>query len=71
MNARWKIYWFIHKTSLIELLSNENFLKTSVLLLRKLNYYVLPIGEDNPSISDRSVNGNCRKWTKDYYSKWL
>ncbi|HET7116878.1 MAG TPA: DUF5615 family PIN-like protein [Hanamia sp.] len=39
----------------MKLLANENFPKASVLLLRKLNYDVKSIGEDNPSVSDKSV----------------
>lgn len=37
----------------MKLLANENFPKASVLLLRKLNYDVKSIGEDNPSVSDK------------------
>lgn len=39
----------------MKLLANENFPKASVLLLRNLGYDVTSIGEDNPSISDKSV----------------
>lgn len=39
----------------MKLLANENFPKASVLLLRKLGYDILSIGEDNPSITDQSV----------------
>ncbi|WP_051084275.1 DUF5615 family PIN-like protein [Segetibacter koreensis] len=39
----------------MKLLANENFPKASVLLLRSLGYDVTSIGEDSPSISDRSV----------------
>ncbi len=36
-------------------LANENFLKASVLLLRKMGYDIISIGEDNLGISDESV----------------
>ncbi len=39
----------------MKLLANENFPKASVLELRRLGYDITSIGEDNPSISDRSV----------------
>lgn len=39
----------------MKLLANENFPKASVLLLRNMNYDVLSIGEDNPSISDTAI----------------
>jgi predicted nuclease of predicted toxin-antitoxin system len=39
----------------VKLLANENFPKASVLILRRLGYDITSIGEDNPSISDRSV----------------
>ena len=55
MYAGWDVYWFIHKDSLMKLLANENFPRTSVLLLRELNYDVTSIGEDNSGISDKAV----------------
>jgi predicted nuclease of predicted toxin-antitoxin system len=39
----------------VKLLANENFTKASVLLLRSQGYDITSIGEDNPSISDKSV----------------
>jgi len=39
----------------MKLLSNENFPKASVLLLRSLGYDITSIGEDNPSSSDKDV----------------
>ena len=39
----------------MKLLADENFPKASVLLLRSLEYDITSIGEDNPSISDKSV----------------
>jgi predicted nuclease of predicted toxin-antitoxin system len=39
----------------MSLLANENFPKASVLLLRNMNYDVLSIREDNPSISDTGI----------------
>ncbi len=39
----------------MKLLANENFPKASFLLLRNLGYDITSIGEENPSISDKSV----------------
>jgi predicted nuclease of predicted toxin-antitoxin system len=39
----------------MKLLANENFPKASVLLLRRLGYDIISIGEDNPSITDDAV----------------
>lgn len=39
----------------MKLLANENVPKASVLLLRKLGYDVVSIGEEHPGISDQSV----------------
>jgi predicted nuclease of predicted toxin-antitoxin system len=55
MHARWNVNWFIHKNGIMSLLANENFPKASVLLLLNMNYDVLSIREDNPSISDTGI----------------
>lgn len=54
MHARWNACW-LPQNSIVKLLANENFPKASVLLLRNLGYRITSIGEDSPSISDKSV----------------